>query len=70
MLALGLILSKLIQIMGARGWDQLASGQREQETKSSACTAGVVWALLELELDIKYPVAFEGQSRQKHKAMG
>lgn len=31
--------------------------------------AEALWALLELELNIRYPVAFEGQGRQKPTAM-
>lgn len=37
--------------------------------RSSACVTGALRALLELELTIKYPGAFEGQGRQKHKAL-
>lgn len=36
---------------------------------SSACVTEALWALLELELTIKYPGAFEGQGRQKNKAV-
>lgn len=31
--------------------------------------AEALWTLLELELNIRYPVAFEGQGRQKRTAM-